>query len=514
MVFGFGFNKAKVLASAEKNVKQGKLHNAVADYEKILNEDPKDLTVMNTVGDLYARIGNTAKAIEYFRKVGDVYARDGFTVKAIAMYKKLTKQDPSALEINIKLAELYTQQGLFNDARSHYMQVADFNLRNGDMQATARIFQKMLELDPENVSLQGRLAELYAKLGKTAEARDLYFRNAEAFRTRGSLDLADDALANVLKLDPKFSQAIQLRAAVKLQSGDPEAATELLEKMPDLDSRSDALRTLLEALLQIGRVADADPVARKLLRVFDDASGIISYADALMSSGSCEPALQLYREHADRLLVADMTGLMESLQASIAKVKSSPAALEILADLFQRAGKTMYVVEVTEVLAHALVQEGQLSKACELYKKLVDLEPENPQHSQSYQQVKARLGHRQPSGQAPLDDAPQTFAIEEIQCGTQLQQDYPVELQEAIDAAFTDAELFDSYNLAPKAILPLEAVLPRVPNDVRINFRLASLYARSGRLKDAAERCRVLEGVYREAGYTADANQFSDLMRR
>ncbi len=78
MAFGFGFNKQKVLSAAEKFVQQGKLQNAIAEYEKILKSDPKDLTVMNTVGDLYARLGNTEKAVDCFKSVGDAYAVAGF----------------------------------------------------------------------------------------------------------------------------------------------------------------------------------------------------------------------------------------------------------------------------------------------------------------------------------------------------------------------------------------------------------------------------------------------------
>jgi len=85
MALGFGFNKAKVLASAEKFVQQGKLTNAIIEYEKIVKEDPKDLTVLNTVGDLYARVGQNEQATKYFKMVGDQYAQNGFTVKAIAM---------------------------------------------------------------------------------------------------------------------------------------------------------------------------------------------------------------------------------------------------------------------------------------------------------------------------------------------------------------------------------------------------------------------------------------------
>jgi pilus assembly protein FimV len=95
MAFGFGFNKQKVLSAAEKCVQQGKLQNAISEYEKIVKADPKDLTVMNTIGDLYSRLGDQNKAADCFKNVGDAYASQGFTVKAIAMYKKLSKLKPS-----------------------------------------------------------------------------------------------------------------------------------------------------------------------------------------------------------------------------------------------------------------------------------------------------------------------------------------------------------------------------------------------------------------------------------
>ena len=74
MAFGFGFNKQKVLSAAEKYVQQGKMQNAIAEYEKVLKADPKDLTVTNTVGDLYSRLGEAEKATECFKTVGDAYA--------------------------------------------------------------------------------------------------------------------------------------------------------------------------------------------------------------------------------------------------------------------------------------------------------------------------------------------------------------------------------------------------------------------------------------------------------
>src|SRR5260370_5454197 len=239
MALGFGFNKAKVLSAAETYVQQGKLPNAIAEYEKVIKEDPKDLTVLNTIGDLYARVGQNDQACGYFKKVGDQYAQNGFTVKAIAIYRKLTKLNPSASDCLTKLAELYTQQGLFNDARAQYMQVADQLLKSGDNARAAKVFQKILELDPENTTTQSKLADLYINLGKKDHARNIYYSAAESLYARKSLDAADEALGHVLALDPGNAGALLLRGMISAVTGKPHAAMPYLHQFSPFHSQPD-----------------------------------------------------------------------------------------------------------------------------------------------------------------------------------------------------------------------------------------------------------------------------------
>jgi hypothetical protein len=80
MAFGFGFNKQKVLSAAEKFVQQGKLPNAISEYEKILKHDSKDLTVMNTIGDLHSRLGEATRPRNASRALA-MLTPQGFTVK-------------------------------------------------------------------------------------------------------------------------------------------------------------------------------------------------------------------------------------------------------------------------------------------------------------------------------------------------------------------------------------------------------------------------------------------------
>ena len=207
----------------------------------------KDLTVLNTVGDLYSRIGEADKATECFKSVGDAYAAQGFTVKGIAMYKKIAKLKPS-LESVLKLAELYTQQGLFNDARAQYLQVAEEFLRAGELEQSVRIFQKILEMDPENVAMRVRLAEVYIRLGKKNEAWQIFSAAAESLRSRGSRSGAEEILQRMLTLDPGNSYALMLRGRNALEAGDAAAAIPFFEKVSDIDSHPDGLRDLVESL--------------------------------------------------------------------------------------------------------------------------------------------------------------------------------------------------------------------------------------------------------------------------
>ncbi|HZE79658.1 MAG TPA: tetratricopeptide repeat protein, partial [Candidatus Polarisedimenticolia bacterium] len=515
MALGFGFNKVKVLAQAEKFVQQGKLPNAISEYEKVIKEDPKDLTVLNTIGDLYARVGNNEKATFYFKRVGDQYAQNGFAVKAIAIYKKLTKFGPYNAENTTKLAELYGQQGLYNDARVHYMQVADHLLKSGDNTQAARVFQKILELDPENAHTQAKLADLYTKLGKKEEARNIYYSAAESLYARGSYTAAEEALGKVLALDPANTGALMLRGLIAVDAGDSEAAVGYLEQVADLDSRPDGLRALLRAKLHTGSSEGVEAVAEKLLAKHNDITGLTTVAQWYVTNNHEESALRLYEKHSERLFGGNPAALQETLGPLTNRVKDNPAALAILNRLTNKPGDHAQNAEVIEIQAHAAAQKGNFTEARDLYQKLTQMEPENALHAQNYKQMLAKLGEDSATRILTPEEAAQAFMVEELdETATPVQQSYDPPTEKAIESALTDAELYVSYNVPSKAIPPLEAALPLAPQDVNLNQRLASLYARAERYGDAARMYQNLSKIYEELGHPTEAAKYLEAAKK
>src|SRR5262245_14171977 len=88
------FDRDDTLRSAEKLLRQGKLDAAIAEYRKVIDDQPNDWNTANALGDLYFRAGQTDKAVAEYGRIADHLANEGFFQKAVAVYRKIIKIKP------------------------------------------------------------------------------------------------------------------------------------------------------------------------------------------------------------------------------------------------------------------------------------------------------------------------------------------------------------------------------------------------------------------------------------
>src|SRR5258708_5362194 len=144
---------------------------------------------------------------------------------------------------------------------------------------------------------------------------------------------------------------------------------------------------------------------------------------------------------------------------------------------------------------------------------LAPTEPQNLVHMQNYQEVTGRMEGAAPATGITAEEG--TVIVEELEATAPvIDQSYPDHVAIAVRSAVTDADLFLSYNLPDKAVVPLLGALPQAPRDVRLNQRLAALHTRFQRFTEAAVCCRTLESVYHDAGYPDEAVRFGELAAR
>src|SRR5690349_20510489 len=82
-------DREKTLQAAQKYIEKKKYDRAIVEYQRIVQEDPKDARTLLKIGDLQARLSAYPEAIATYNTVGQFYASQGFALKAIAVYKQI-----------------------------------------------------------------------------------------------------------------------------------------------------------------------------------------------------------------------------------------------------------------------------------------------------------------------------------------------------------------------------------------------------------------------------------------
>lgn len=237
--------REKVVQSAEKLVSRGKIESGIKEYRKLLEETPNDISTLNRVGDLYARINRNGEAIDLFSQIARKYTTDGFFVKAIAIYKKIIKLDPTRLDIYEELADLYHKQGLITEARTQYQVLADYYQKHDNATSAIAICKKLVQLEPNDPSHHAKLAEIYQRLRLNDKAIEEYKTIAELMLSHGHAEQAAQVYERALDIASE-DIAFITGAVLKLkESGAVGAATRLLSAAVERNPKAERVARLV-----------------------------------------------------------------------------------------------------------------------------------------------------------------------------------------------------------------------------------------------------------------------------
>jgi tetratricopeptide (TPR) repeat protein len=257
-------DRVALLRNAENLVRQGKLDQAIAEYRRIVDDQPRDWNSANVLGDLYLRAGQIDKAVEEYGRVADSLSQDGFLPKAGALYKKILKIHPHDEQVLLRAADVAAAQKLTVDARAYLNSVYEQRQGRGDAagaaEATVRMAaldsQLALELSESAVSLGDwamGVATLQERLKKSPHDMDVLSRLVEVSVQGGLLEVATTAQSQL--------------ADAYLEAGSPVEARfiseDLVARHPDDPVHLDRLR---RALTMLGEAEAAATVSARLRR--------------------------------------------------------------------------------------------------------------------------------------------------------------------------------------------------------------------------------------------------------
>jgi tetratricopeptide (TPR) repeat protein len=357
-------DRVVLLRNAEDLVRQGKLDQAIAEYRRIVDDQPRDWNSANVLGDLYLRAGQIDKAVDEYIRVADSLSQDGFLPKAGALYKKILKIHPHDEQVLLRAADVAAAQKLTADARAYLNSVYEQRQGRGDAAGATEATVRMaaldsslaLELSESAVSCGDwatAVATLQERLRKSPHDMEVLSRLVEVSVQGGLLDVATTAQSQL--------------ADAYLEAGSPVEARfiteDLVARHPDDPVHLDRLR---RALTMLGEAEAASAVSARLGRHGESlhtSPTEAAAADAVVSiepPATVEAAAAMPMSEITPTAKIDLSGALEGVKplpvvGSAPSPPPPPRDLEdVFADLREEAARRFTQNNPAEELAKGL----------------------------------------------------------------------------------------------------------------------------------------------------------------
>ena len=167
----------------------GRWGQAVEFYNAALKEFPENPSALNSLALAHYELGNLDQALELYQRA-----------------TRFSPEDPLPVE---KSAQIYKQRGDLKKAVDFSMKAADLYLNLRDADKAIHNWTRVTGLEPEHVDAHSRLALVYERLGRTAQAINEHISVASLLQDEGKLEEAQATGEHALSLDPNNADAIQ-----------------------------------------------------------------------------------------------------------------------------------------------------------------------------------------------------------------------------------------------------------------------------------------------------------------
>jgi tetratricopeptide (TPR) repeat protein len=162
---------------------------AAAAYRKALQEMPDNPKALNSLGLALFQMANYEEALQIYKRAAQV-----------------SSQDPSPME---KLAQVLERTGHLKEAIDAALRAAELFLNQRDVDKAIENWVRITVLDPDHVMAHSRLALAHERLGHKARAATEYIAVASLVQRTGNLQKTAELVKKALQILPESEEAGQ-----------------------------------------------------------------------------------------------------------------------------------------------------------------------------------------------------------------------------------------------------------------------------------------------------------------
>jgi tetratricopeptide (TPR) repeat protein len=383
--------REEALKKAEKLLRQGKLDLAIAEYAKMIEDQPKDWNTRNMLGDLYIRASKPDLACAQYMTIADHLMHEGFFPRAAAIYKKILKVKPDEEPVQLNLGEISAKQGLLADAKGYFVGIANRRRQRGDRAGADEMIVRLGALDPSDFDARALGARTLAQNGDEIAAAMRYRAMHADLMEKGRQIEAMAALREAVRYNPDDIEGRAQLARTAVAEGNLDAVKAYLTR--EIAAEDPALlMALLEIELRSGAMESGKDILLQLLRIDESLRAKIIDLAWTLAPVSPEAAFVCIDTAVDAELAAgNYMDAAAILQEFVTRVSGQIAALLKLVEICVDGGLEATMYEAQAVLADAYLEAGQGAEARVIAEDLVAREPWEHAHLDRFRRALVML---------------------------------------------------------------------------------------------------------------------------
>ena len=229
-------NVTSLKKKAHELVQKGKLENALKIFNLVVEQDPKDASVHNKIGDILLKLKQDDKAKEHFLTSANLYSDESLQMVSLSVCRKIIRAFPHEIEANLIMGNCFLEQGKSEQAKKEFLSYLKGkpSLNSPDV---ALVLKSLTSVDPETPKWVTNLAKVAYK--QQNEVFLDYAVSISMERNLADLDKTSLMLKKLRqKLHPAPKKVVQAPVAKKKKTPKPKTKTEseeLEEIAPELD---------------------------------------------------------------------------------------------------------------------------------------------------------------------------------------------------------------------------------------------------------------------------------------
>ena len=350
-------------------------------YELILGVDSDLKDIRNKLLLVLTQLGEIDKAITEFDKQYLLYKKENKLIALFNFAEELFKIKPDFEELHLYLINKYEQMGSIVDFVSQSTALIEVYQKKGKNKETTELFQRILQIDSENVQIRVNFIDTLITLGDSLKAVEQYLILANQYEQRGAIDDAKQVYEEIIKIDEKNIEARKKLIKINITKNNFTNATEEIFDLSQILINAEQYIEAIDTIRTIFTFDEKDIQAhKKLIEIY---SLINNKEDTIKEYDNI---INIYLDD------NNFSNAIHSVNEAISLFPDEIRLMETLADIYLKENKVDSAVKTLYFAVDKLSQIEKYKEAIPLLTKIIELKPKSSKAKRIRAELYVKLG--------------------------------------------------------------------------------------------------------------------------